>query len=95
METRVRQKKILGRQDKIENVGETGEMEPTTLRHAIVEGEISLGKILEELKEFRKKNKQDLNSTNKRIEEGSYRGGQGTNTTDGRGTAKTSGSARG
>lgn len=53
-----------------------GEMEPTTLWHAIAAGEISLGKILEELREFRKKNnekiadiKQDLNSTNKRIEE--------------------------
>lgn len=76
METRVWQKKIPGRQDKIESGEEMGEMEPTTLWHAIAAGEISLGKILEELREFRKKNnekiadiKQDLNSTNKRIEE--------------------------
>ncbi|KAK9977433.1 hypothetical protein ABG768_019247 [Culter alburnus] len=67
METRVRQKK---------SGEETGEMELNALWHAIAEGENSLGKILEELREFRKKNnekiadiKQDLNSTNKRIEE--------------------------
>lgn len=91
METRVRQNKISGRQDKIESGEETGEMELTALRHAIAEGEISLGKILEELREFRKKNnekiadtKQDLNSTNKRIEEAEGRDGRGT-ATGGRG----------
>ncbi len=53
METRARQKKIPGRQDKIE-VGE--ETDPTASRHANAEGEIGLEKIREELREFRKEN---------------------------------------
>ncbi len=53
METRARQKKIPGRQNKIEAGEET---KPTASRHANAEGEIGLEKILEELREFRKEN---------------------------------------
>ncbi|RXN04046.1 putative transposase element L1Md-A101/L1Md-A102/L1Md-A2 [Labeo rohita] len=80
METRARQKKTPGRQDKIEVDKEMGETEPTASRHANAEGEIGLEKILEELREFRKENnekladiKEDLNNTNKRIEEAENR----------------------
>ncbi|KAL1255601.1 hypothetical protein QQF64_013662 [Cirrhinus molitorella] len=76
METRARQKKIPGRQDKLEAGDKIGETELTASRHANTEGEIGLEKILKELREFRKENneklvdiKEDLNSTNKRIEE--------------------------
>lgn len=74
METRVKQKKVPGRQEKTGKV--TGETEPTARRHDNTEGEISLEKILVELREFRKENneklvdiKEDLNTSNKRTEE--------------------------
>lgn len=74
METRAKQKKAPGRQEKTGE--EIGEIEPTARRHDNAEGEISLEKILVELREFRKENnekladiKEDLNTTNKRIEE--------------------------
>lgn len=78
METRARQKKIPGRQEKGDSIGDTDETELTLAEsgHANTQDAINLVNILEELRDFRKENneklaeiKEDLNNTVKRIQE--------------------------